>query len=142
MPIAFEPVIPILRSFDEAKAKEFYVGFLGFTLDWKHRFDKNAPLYMQVSRGSLILHLSEHHGDASPGASLMVRMTGVADLHREVTARKYKYGRPGLEKTPWKTRSLTVHDPFGNRIRFEEEISREKKHIAPKKSPKPVRKRK
>lgn len=31
--------IPILRIFDEAKAREFYVGFLGFTVDWKHRFE-------------------------------------------------------------------------------------------------------
>ncbi len=28
---------PILRIFDEAKAKEFYVGFLGFKVDWEHR---------------------------------------------------------------------------------------------------------
>jgi hypothetical protein len=26
-------ITPILRIFDEAKAKEFYVGFLGFTVD-------------------------------------------------------------------------------------------------------------
>lgn len=27
-------VAPILRIFDEAKAREFYVGFLGFKVDW------------------------------------------------------------------------------------------------------------
>lgn len=27
-------VIPILRIFDEAKAREFYVEFLGFRVDW------------------------------------------------------------------------------------------------------------
>ncbi len=26
--------IPILRIFDEAKARAFYVDFLGFTVDW------------------------------------------------------------------------------------------------------------
>ena len=26
--------IPILRSFDEAKAREFYVDWLGFAVDW------------------------------------------------------------------------------------------------------------
>ncbi|RYE32039.1 MAG: VOC family protein, partial [Hyphomicrobiales bacterium] len=40
--------IPILRIFDEAKAKEFYLDFLGFTMDWDHRFGPNMPLYMQV----------------------------------------------------------------------------------------------
>ena len=36
--VAFEQTAPILRIFDESKAKEFYLGFLGFKLDWEHRF--------------------------------------------------------------------------------------------------------
>jgi len=44
MPITFNQVIPILRIFDVAKADEFYLGFLGFSVDWEHRFDSNAPL--------------------------------------------------------------------------------------------------
>jgi len=56
--------IPILRIFDEAKAREFYVDFLGFTVDWEHRFNDDAPLYMQVSRDGCVLHFSEHYGDA------------------------------------------------------------------------------
>ena len=51
MPIQFISVVPILRIFDVAKADEFYQGFLGFKVDWDHRFDDNAPLYRQVSRG-------------------------------------------------------------------------------------------
>lgn len=62
MEIEFNRTIPILRIFNVAKADEFYVGFLGFSVDWDHRFDDNAPLYRQISRGDLILHLSEHHG--------------------------------------------------------------------------------
>jgi len=42
----------VLRSFDEAKAREFYVDFLGFTVDWEHRFEPGMPLYMQVSRAA------------------------------------------------------------------------------------------
>lgn len=42
--------IPVFRIFDEAKAKEFYVDFLDFKIDWEHRFGENFPLYMQVSR--------------------------------------------------------------------------------------------
>jgi hypothetical protein len=33
----FTKTIPILRIFDEAKAKEFYVDFLGFKIDWGNR---------------------------------------------------------------------------------------------------------
>ena len=51
-----------------------------------HRFDDKAPLYMQVSRGGLSLHLSEHHGDATAGSTIFVRMTGVEALHREISA--------------------------------------------------------
>jgi catechol 2,3-dioxygenase-like lactoylglutathione lyase family enzyme len=100
MTIQFMSVVPILRIFDVAKADEFYQGFLGFKVDWDHRFDDNAPLYRQVSRGDLILHLSEHHGDGSPGARPRVMMRGVEEFHREMSAKTYRHMRPGLEKTP------------------------------------------
>jgi hypothetical protein len=32
-------VTPILRSFDDAKARELYIDFLGFKVDWDHRFE-------------------------------------------------------------------------------------------------------
>lgn len=124
--ISFERVIPILRIFDVAKADEFYGGYLGFVVDWNHRFDDNAPLYRQISRGDLILHLSEHHGDGSPGARLRVTMRGVEAFHRELVSKKYRYMRPGLEATPWKTLETGVIDPFGNSIRFCEPIERSK----------------
>ena len=122
MEIEFTRVVPILRIFDVAKADEFYLGFLGFSVDWDHRFDADAPLYRQISRGNLILHLSEHHGDGSPGARIRVMMRGVEAFHREITSKGYRYMRPGLETTPWGTRETGVIDPFGNHIRFCEVI--------------------
>jgi hypothetical protein len=41
-------IIPIIRIFDYNKAVEFYIGWLGFTIDWKHQ-PNNSPVYMQVS---------------------------------------------------------------------------------------------
>jgi catechol 2,3-dioxygenase-like lactoylglutathione lyase family enzyme len=108
---------PILRIFDEAKAKEFYVDFLGFTVDWEHRFEAGLPLYLQVSRDDCVLHLSEHHGDASPGAAVRIATGGLEDFHRELIAKGYKYARPGIEEMPW-GRDMTVRDPFGNRLTF------------------------
>src|SRR5262245_29651448 len=99
--VNFTSTIPILRVFDVPKAKEFYVGFLGFTVDWEHTFDDNSPVYMQVSRGNLVLHLSEHYGDACPGSNVYVSMTGLVDFHREISAKNYKYLRPGIERAPW-----------------------------------------
>ena len=112
MPATFH-AIPIFRIFDVAKAQEFYVGFLGFRVDWEHRFDETAPLYMQVSRDGLLLHLSEHHGDASPGLEA---------YHREITAKGYRFMRPGIEVAPWNARVMEVIDPFGNRLRFNEPV--------------------
>ena len=119
--IGFGQTVPILRIFSVDKAKEFYLEFLGFALDWEHRFADDLPLYMQVSRGALCLHLSEHHGDACPGSTVFVRMRGVEALHRELTAKNYRYLRPGVERAPWGARVMEVTDPFGNRIRFNED---------------------
>ena len=118
--IAFIRTIPILRIFDVQKAKDFYCGFLGFTVDWEHTFEPGLPVYMQVSRGSLRLHLSEHHGDGSPGAHIFVEVTGVEDFHREVTAKGYRFLRPGLQDEFCGARAMHVIDPFGNRISFNE----------------------
>jgi catechol 2,3-dioxygenase-like lactoylglutathione lyase family enzyme len=121
--IGFDETIPILRIFSVEKAKEFYLDYLGFTLDWEHRFGDDLPLYMQVSRAGLRLHLSEHHGDACPGSTVFVRMHGIAALHRELEAKTYRYLRPGIEHAPWNAWQLEVTDPFGNRIRFNEDDS-------------------
>lgn len=114
--------VPILRIFDVAKAKEFYVDYLGFHIDWEHRFEPDLPLYMQVSREGLELHLSEHHGDCCPGATVLVRAADVSGLHAELTARNYGYLRPGVEIAPWNAKVMEVIDPFGNRLRFNESL--------------------
>jgi len=115
-----EVAIPILRIFSVDKAKEFYVDFLGFKIDWEHRFGDDFPIYCQVSRLGLRLHLSEHHGDASPGSTVFIWMRGIADYHRELLAKNYRYYRPGLEEAPWNAKTMQVGDPFGNRLRFSE----------------------
>jgi len=115
-------VIPLLRIFDVDKAKEFYLGYLGFTVDWQHRFDDNAPLYMQVSKGRCVLHLTEHHGDCCPGSTVFVWLTGIEELHRDLTAKQYRYMRPGLDRTDYGSLCVNVIDPFGNSIRFNEDL--------------------
>jgi len=122
MSLQVDQTIPIFRIFDVAKAKEFYIGFLGFTLDWEHRFEEVAPVYMQVSRAGLTLHLSEHHGDCCPGSTAFVRVKGLTEYHAEIRAKQYGYLRPGIEETFYKSRCMQVIDPFGNRIRFDEAI--------------------
>jgi uncharacterized glyoxalase superfamily protein PhnB len=121
--MGFGKTTPILRMFDEHKAKEFYVDFLGFTVDWEHRFAPDAPLYMQVSRNGCVLHLSEHHGDCSPGSAMRIDTDDLDGYHAELTAKQYKYYRLGIELMPWGTRDMSVKDPFGNRLTFTAPIS-------------------
>lgn len=118
--IHFQKTTPILRIFDVNKAKEFYVGFLGFTIDWEHRFTEDSPIYMQVSRGSLSLHLTEHHGDCCPGAKIFIQMIGIHEFHQEIISRGYNYMSPGIEETFYNARCMEVTDPFGNRLSFNE----------------------
>jgi hypothetical protein len=115
--ISFRRAIPILRIFSEEKAREFYLDYLGFSIDWEHRFEPGMPLYMQIHRSDLILHLSEHHGDGTPGSTLFLEMTGIAEFHAELAAKSYKFARPGLERQSYGI-TLTVGDGFGNNLRF------------------------
>ena len=117
------PVAPILRSFDEAKARAFYVDFLGFRVDWEHRFEPGLPLYMQVSRSQCTLHLSEHHGDACPGSALRIEVADIDALLAELEQRPCAFARPRIHDMPWGSRDLALTDPFGNRLCFTSAIS-------------------
>ena len=120
MTIEFQRTVPIFRIFSLEKAREFYLDFLGFKVDWEHRFEPDAPVFMQISRGGLVLHLSEHSGDGTPGSIAYVYMKGVRELHRELSDKKYRHMRPGLQQQEWGMTELGVIDPFNNRITFGE----------------------
>ncbi|ANH79914.1 bleomycin resistance protein [Niabella ginsenosidivorans] len=115
-----EKTIPVLRIFDYPKAVEFYVQWLGFTIEWEHRFEPGMPVYMEITKGNLTLHLSEHHGDASPGANVFLWCTGLKAFHKELAGKNYKYNRPGLDETFYGSWCVTVNDPFHNKISFNE----------------------
>jgi catechol 2,3-dioxygenase-like lactoylglutathione lyase family enzyme len=116
----FERTIPILRIFDIAKAREFYLDYLGFKLDFEHRFSADAPLFMGVSRGDVQIFLSEHYGDGTPGTHVVVRVTGIEALLEELKAKNYRYFNPAIQNQDWGTRDMVVYDPFANHIVFSE----------------------
>lgn len=91
------------------KAREFYIGFLGFSIDWEHRFGEQFPLYRK-------------HGDCHPGGALRIETNDIDRLNQELLQKDYKYAKPGVEQTPWKTREMSITDPFGNRFLFFERI--------------------
>lgn len=109
--------IPILRMFSVDKTYAFYLEYLGFKLDWEHRFADDLPLYAQIRRDAVILHLSEHYGDSTPGSAVFLPVDDIESLHRELQARHYTYARPGIEETGWGWQ-MQIADPSGNRLRF------------------------
>jgi hypothetical protein len=74
--------IPTFRILDYQRAKAFYVHFLKFSTDWEHRFDENDPVYMQISRNNLVLHLSENERFKT-GSIIFVETSGIHDFHKE-----------------------------------------------------------
>jgi catechol 2,3-dioxygenase-like lactoylglutathione lyase family enzyme len=120
--IIFERTIPILRMFDVAKAREFYLDYLGFEVEFEHRFDVEAPLFMGVSRGGVWIFLSEHYGDGTPGTHVIIRVSGIEALHRELVVKKYRYFNPSIQTQEWGTREMVVYDPFNNHLVFSERI--------------------
>ncbi len=115
--------IPSLRIFNEAKAREFYVDFLEFLLEFEHRFELDFPVFMQISLNGVVLRLTEHHGDCSPGALVSIPMVGLAAYHSKLISKQYAYARPGLVDQPWGDTTMTISDPFVNRISFSEATS-------------------
>ncbi len=121
--MSFGSPTPVLRSFDEARAKAFYIGFLGFELVFEHRFEPGLPLYMGLRKGGCELHLSEHYGDATPGAAVRIP---VDDVVAYVASLPKDYGnaRPGVPReTPWGTLEITIAAPASNRLTFYTEVA-------------------
>ena len=114
--MTFQAPISVLRMFDVAMARAFYCDYLGFAVTFEHRFAPDLPLYMGLERGACRLHLSEHHGDATPGSTVRIGVENIDAMAAELAAKAYKYLRPGIQDQPWGLRELTLTDPFGNRI--------------------------
>ena len=110
--------IPILRSFSEAEARDFYLRYLGFSVVFEHRFEPDLPLYMEIRRGACVLHVSEHHGDAAPGTSLRITVDDVDAFLRDLNGRGHPRLRPAIVHQPWGVREVSLSDPSGNRLVF------------------------
>lgn len=116
--VRISPAVPILRMFDVDATLDFYCDYLGFTKDWEHRFEPGFPLYVQVSRSDMTLHLSEHYGDGSPNTALWIPVDDVVTFQAELIAKEHSYSRPGIEEDGPGGPTMTITDPSGNHLRF------------------------
>lgn len=119
----FSPGVPIFRSFDEKSARDFYIDYLGFQVEWEHRFHEGAPLYMQLRLGDAVLHVSEHHGDATPGSAVRIEVADLESFHNRLAGKDYKFANPGIVEQSWGCREVMLTDPFGNRLVFYDEMA-------------------
>lgn len=111
--------IPTFRINDYEKAIGFYIDLLGFNIDWEHRFGKTEPIYMQISKNGLVLHLSENERFKT-GVIVFVETKGIEKFRKSILDGKSKRQIPEILTTNWKTKQLEIEDPFGNLLRFNE----------------------
>jgi uncharacterized glyoxalase superfamily protein PhnB len=107
--------VPMLHIEGYAEATEYYVDWLGFRIDWEFRLDPAFPVYMQVSRDGLVLHLSQHKGDNPGGVKCHVDVDDLDSLVAEWRGRRPDFAQE-VEITPWNAKHISLKDPFGNEL--------------------------
>ena len=117
-----ESSIPVLRMLDEAKARAFYIEYLGFEVDWEHRFGESpaSPLYMQIHLGDAVIHLNGHADKNAPVTEVRIPVHRLDDYCEYLRTKT-----PGTEKPEvvdpryeGKNTDMNLYDPFGNLIVF------------------------
>lgn len=114
--------IPTFRILDYKKAMDFYVQGLGFKSDWEHRFGPSEPVYMQISRDGLTLHLSENKRFQT-GVIVFIDCKELNEFYSDLSSRESKIELIKPEKTNWQTIQMEIEDPFGNLLRFNETVT-------------------
>ena len=120
---ALHSSIPVLRMFDEAAAKAFYLEYLGFEMDWEHRFEpasSSSPLYMQVHQGEAVLHLNGHATPETPVAEVRIPVQGLENYCEYLRAKRAEYPLPSVVDPRFTGRptDMNIYDPFGNYLVF------------------------
>lgn len=112
--------IPVLRMFDEAQAKQFYLDYLGFEVDWESRFSPTAPLYLQIHLGAAILHLNGHATQETPASEVHIPVFGLQNFCDHLNGKKLGYPKAIAVDPRYQGRNtdLNLCDPFGNFLVF------------------------
>lgn len=110
--ISVECITPILRVGDLRASLRYYVGVLGFKLDW---VDDDASDMASVSRDGHAIMLS--HGDqGQPGTWVWIGVDDIEPLFAEYRLRGARV-RHGPVNHPW-AYEMQIEDPDGHVLRF------------------------
>ena len=110
---------PVLVVADAEASIRFYCDLLGFHEDWIHRFEADLPAYGCVSRGPLILHLSEIGG--TQNAKVFVQVPDVDAVYNEFRTNGLK-AEPPQSVPEIHLRRFNFDDRDGHNITFASEL--------------------
>ncbi|HWZ85326.1 MAG TPA: glyoxalase superfamily protein [Thermoanaerobaculia bacterium] len=109
-PVVFEGSSPILRVASLAASLDYYVGVLGFDVDWQE-----PGIFASVSRGRCTIFLCE--GDQGhPGGWVWIGVEDVDALLEEYSKRGARVRHPPTNYQ-WAC-EMQIEDPDGNVLRF------------------------
>ncbi len=114
--------IPVMRMLDEVTAKAFYVDYLGFEVDWEHRFrdSPNSPLYLQIHKGDAVLHLNGHAEADSPVCEVRIPVQGLDRYCEFLRSQDTGHEKPEVVDPRHEGRKtdMNIVDPSGNLLIF------------------------
>jgi len=108
---------------DEEETRRFYLDFLGYSIDWEHRFNTDitdSPLYMQISLGESVIHLDGHADEESPIAEVRVPVRDLEDFCEHLGSKDDDESKPEVVDPRYSGRltDMNLVDPSGNLIVF------------------------
>ena len=115
--------IPVIRMIDLAKAKSFYLDFLGYQVDWEHKFHETSPTYMQISKGQSVIHLDGHAGKDGSVSNVRVPVSGIESFFDYLKSRDSEKREFELARPRGTSLEIYIVDPFDNTITFWESNS-------------------
>lgn len=115
----FGSSIPVVRMLDEDASTRFYLDYLGYTVDWEHRFEEGTDLYMQIRRGPSVLHLNGHATDESPVTEVRIPVRDLEGFCVWLCEKDWPEKAEAVDpRYEGKNTDLNLLDPAGNHLVF------------------------
>ena len=113
----FESTISMLRVTDARASEKFYCQKLGFQKSWEYDPGDGEPVFIEITRDKVSLHLSEHEGDGPLGVQLYVNVANAGALYDELTQNGVSIGDPPYD-AEWGHTVFELQDLDGNTLRI------------------------
>jgi catechol 2,3-dioxygenase-like lactoylglutathione lyase family enzyme len=115
--------IPVLRVSDYDAASAFYAGWLGFKIDQEQRPD-DGPFLLRLTLKDYTLQLIQSPPGAAGSWVILAGFKNLVAYRKLMSMKDVPYAKPVLRQAPGEanTLSMTLMDPFGNRLEFRERM--------------------